>query len=160
MNRHAEPNFLAYKRAGVDGEQVELESAIDEWDSILDDMDRRNGWTDEHSPKPDDDHDELVKAAARGLRTALQFMWDGVVLTDPASMRTAIRRWVAISNQVCPDALRGVKVAIKSGPRGRLKLVDGPPLTLQQLAMMPQVRTCEKQLQRMAAEFMTRLEAE
>src|SRR5438105_3369196 len=116
MSAKSEP-YLAYERVpvGAHGEtKVELQTAIEP--DIYSEIDERNGWKDSDSPTHDECADE-IEFSAKGFRTMLQFVWDGVVLSDDvAGLRTAVRRFVAIAHRVCPDALRGGKVVVKTSP--------------------------------------------
>ena len=150
--------FLAFNRDNDGparfGERAPTLEAAVSYD-IYDEIDRRNGWTDEESPKP---KDEAIESGANMLREFILFCVQGFALDDEKQFRTCLRRFVAISHHFFPNVLRGPQVMVQGRYGGRGKLVEGPPLTLKQLAMQPQLRSCEKQLKRMAAEFMKRLQ--
>lgn len=156
MNHDA--TFIAYQRVpdgAHGGTKSELEAAIDPWDEAIDEIDRHLGFKEPGAESTHDERADEIEFAAKGFKTMLQFCWDGVTLEpDGVGLRTALRRFVAIAHHLCPDVLRGE--AMTKTRRGKLRRVDGGPLTIAQLASQPQISTYPKQLEKMAAEFMAR----
>ena len=147
----ADSSFLSFERVpvGAHGEtKIELHAAV--LPDIYGDIDQRNGWDEPGvSPTHDERHDQ-IEFEARVFRTALQFCWDGVVLTDLVSFRTAIRRFVAVAQWVAPDALRVPSVRARPSVAKDL----GSPVTIGQLAVMPQLRTNAPHLKRLLRKFL------
>lgn len=114
-------------------------------------VDERNGWKDD-TPTPDELAAE-IEFGAKGMREFLLFIWDGVVLgDDEAGLQLAFSRFCSVAYFLCPEILRVPSPEdVKSGRKWIKKL--GPPITLEELAAMPQVRSTRNQLQKLALKF-------
>jgi len=155
VSRHAEPNFLAYKR-GVDG-QVESESAFDPWDSAIDEIDQRNGYTEpgvKTHTALEQAHEVCVQASAKGLADLFRFAFEGVELdSNGVGLQIAIRRFAAVAQLVNSNLLRAPhpqRVASSGGGRKDVKRF-GPVISPNELAR--QVRSRPQTLEKMAAHF-------
>jgi hypothetical protein len=143
--------FLAIKNAGERGEtKTELEAAF--IPDIYGEIDERNGWHEgDESPSEDD---QLIQLAAKGWRDFFLFCFHDVVLDEDdetgAGLQLAVLRFISVAHFIAGDVLRSKVTSY--GPRGR-KIETLVPLTLAQLAALPQIHSTPKRLQQLALEF-------